>query len=396
MALSDLVWQGLFWGAALGSGSVFLGYPLFLALVALVVAKKPSENPSFPVELPSVSMLVVFRNAGNLVSDKIDNFLDLDYPTDKLELILISDGSEDWSNGLAEAFQNRRIRFFPRKAHLGKISGLNTGIPLCRGEIVVFSDVDAMLGSGAVRTLVRHFWNPGIGGVCGLRVVAKNPGAMGEGQKKFIQWDSAVKSLEMRANLSVTSHDGKLYAIRKELFSPVPPGVTDDAYVSLSIIRQGSDFTFDPDARAFIRLPSQDAGHELERRKRIVSTSLRGLWLNRCLFDPRRYGLFAAGLFINKVVRRMVPFFLMIVFLSSLALASSWFYRLMAWSQTAGYGLALMYPLMQGRLETGWGRGVKRISGLAYFFCVGMAGTLLGVVGFLSGEKITKWDPQKK
>lgn len=313
-------------------------------------------------------------------------------------MILVSDGTTDLSRQMAQTFQGPRIRFFHFDDHQGKIACLNFGITQCRGEIVVFSDVDAILDTNAVKTLCRHFLDPAVGGVCGRRKLARNRSKLGSGQRKFVRWDTMIKQLEMANNLSVTSHDGKLYAIQKKLYTRIPRGVTDDAFLSLSVVRQGHRFVFDPEAVAVIPVPSYDARHELMRRKRIVSASLNGLWIHRALFDVKKCKLFAAGLFINKVVRRALPVFLILMLLSSFFLSAWPLMAVLFWCQAAGYLFFLSFPLGLVRLpdRPAWLRFIKKTGSTGYFFCVGMAGTLLGIISFLSGEKISKWDPIKK
>ncbi|MEH0019286.1 MAG: glycosyltransferase [Desulfobacter sp.] len=401
MALHELFFLSLLILSGLAVFSVFFGYPLFLVLVApFVRAGEGKEARGFQEAVSSVSILVIFRNPGTMVQEKIDNFLALDYPKEKLELVLVSDGSDDASTGIAESARSGQIKFHHFKEHVGKTNCINTGISLCQGDIVLFSDVDAVIEPDVVERLCKHFRDPDVGGVCGQRVVGEKISGIASGQMAFIRWDSVIKRLEDRAGLSLTAHDGKLYAIRKALFRTVPQGVTDDAYISLSVTGQGSRFAFDPRAFAFIKMPSRNTGHELSRRRRIVSTSLRGLWLNRRLFNPFKYGLFSMGLFVNKVVRRLIPFCLMGIFLASFGLASSGsiVFTLFLACQAAGYLLFLLYPGVIRRLDSRnpWVRRVRKIIGIGYFFCVGMGGTVLGVISFLSGEEITKWDPVKK
>lgn len=400
----DMLVDGLWWTAFLtGTGMcflVFIGYPVILFLLSRIFPQRKQISVSGNAVEKSVSMLVVFRNADSLIEKKIHNFLHIDYPLDRLELILVSDGSTDASRQMAAAAENqdRRIRFFHFDAHQGKIACLNFGITRCRGEIVVLTDVDATLNQKSIKTLCAHFEVESVGGVCGRRAVKETRSKIREGQKKFIRWDTRIKELEMDNTLSITSHEGKLYAVRKSLYTEIPPGVTDDAFLSLSIVRQGFRFVFDPDAIAFIHAPSRDTRHELMRRKRIVSTSLNGLWINRSLFNWRRYGFFSAGLFINKVLRRMIPVFLILVFVSSFALSDYLSMAVFFWLQVMGYGCFLSYPLIWVRLpETVPGFGwAKKVAGVGYFFCVGMAGTLWGCIHFFSKEKISKWDPIKE
>ena len=398
MTPCDFIAIGLFW---IGFGCpffVFVLYPGFLFLGCHATPGKNNHNNGF--NLPSISVLVVFRNSQDLLEEKIKNFSALDYPKEKLELIMVSDGSTDRSIEIIEMAKSLPIKLYNLYNHQGKISGLNFGVEKCSNDIILFSDADAILEIYALRKIVRHFCNPLIGGVCGKRLINEGLSKTQAGQEKFIQWDTMIKSLEMKSGISITSNDGKIYAIRKRLFLPVRPGVTDDAYIALSIIQQKYRFVFEPKAIAFIKKPSRYTMHELVRRKRIVSTSLTGLKHHIGLFNPFKYGFFSFGLFINKVLRRMIPFALILILLTSLILslnnyiAATLFFRL----QITGYMFFLLYPAIISRLPDNpfWVQIIKKLGSIGYFFCVGMAGTFIGVLTFLSGRKISKWEPIKK
>lgn len=406
MVLLDWMVPALFFCSLFSIFLVFMGYPLFLVLLSISRQWKSAEKRPQERELQrkqghqTISILVVFRNAGKLLENKINNFYELDYPTEHLELVLVSDGTTDSSKEIAESSASQRVRFFHFNRHQGKTECLNYGVTQCRGEWILFSDADAVLDSGVLAIIARYLDDPSTGGICGRRVVEEKRVKIRSGQLTFIQWDTMIKKLEMKAGLSMTSHDGKVYAVKKELFVPVPPGVTDDAYISLTVVRQHRRFVFDPDAVAYIRTPSRNAGHELSRRKRIVSTSLNGLRMNKALFNPFRYGIFAAGLLINKVLRRLLPFALIGLFFSTLALGAGgdrWAAVLFG-CQAAGYGISISYPLIDritGK-HLPWLKLLHKTSSLGYFFCIGMLGTLWGVLGFITGERIEKWDPVKK
>lgn len=376
---------------------VFAGYPFFL--FAFSLGKKQRFNIPARDTVPYISVIVVFRNAEALIEQKILNFKELDYPEAKIEMVLVSDGTTDQSPDLIQNHLSGRIRLFHFKDHIGKAHGLNFGVKQSKGDILVFSDADSILSRDSIKVLSKYFSDPAIGGVCGQRSVLENHTHIRSGQMKYIEWDSMIKALEVKNGLSITSHDGKLYAVRKKLFNPVPDGVTDDSYISLSIIRQKYRFVFDADAIAFIRIPSRNGWHELKRRARIVCRSLNGLKMNRELFNPMRFGFFSIGLFVNKVLRRTLPFALILFFLTSLILCNKGVVpaAIAFWVQVAGYGLSLLHPFFCVRpmSDKAAGRFLKKISGLGFFFCLGMLGTLLGVVLFFSGKEITKWDPEK-
>lgn len=365
--------------------AVFLLYPAFAWLLSLA---RRRAAPMARQDLPSVSVITVVRNGEGLVRAKIENGLSLAYPEGKLEVVLYSDGSTDGTERVAREFEVRGVRVLASAEHLGKIHGLNAASEASTGEVLVFTDADALLAPEAVERLVRALDDPGVGGACGQRAIARDTGEMREAQADYIRFDSWIKRVESRLG-RITSNDGKLYALRRSARRPLPPAVTDDLFAALSVIEQGRGFVFEPSARAFIRTPSRDAGHEVARRRRIVCRSLRGIWLARGLLNPLRTGWFAAGLFVNKVVRRLLPLALLGVLAASAVLAwesSTW--RVVLAAQAAGYLLAAAGPLLRGL------PGARLLSRGTYV-CAGMLGTLLGLLDFLAGKQVDRWDPVK-
>ncbi|MBI5233205.1 MAG: hypothetical protein HY880_02510, partial [Deltaproteobacteria bacterium] len=177
------------------------------------------------------------------------------------------------------------------------------------------------------------------------------------------------------------------------LFSPVPLTVTDDLHVSLLVVRQRKRFIFEPGAVAFIRMPSRDARHELERRRRIVSTRMRGVFIMRELLNPFRFGVYSFGLFVSKVVRSFLPAALIFLFLTSAHLAFySTLIALFFLSQSLFYATALSYPLFLKKMK---GRLFEKVGSIAYYFCVGNIGTFLGLMDWAQGRETAKWEPKK-
>ncbi len=384
---------------AIASLCVLLTSLLLLALFALypialwsAACFRPKRAGSSDTGRRSVSMLVAVRNGQSYIGDKIRNALELDYPEREFEIIVYSDGSTDDTERIIRQLEGPRVLGRVSSEHVGKAGVLNRGVLECRGEILVFSDADALLDRDALRALVVHFDDPRVGGVCGQRVISSDGRALKTAQRRYIGFDSAIKSLESRFG-RITSNDGKLYAIRRDLFQPIPEAVTDDLYVCLSVIRQGFDFLFEPAARAAIRLPSRSASHEVRRRRRIVSRSLRGIGMMRELLDPRRFGAYSFALFVNKVLRRLVPICLVLLFAGTAVLAA--YYRaamVLLIPQIVFYAAALAYPA--GARNAGKG-AFRRLTSVPFYFCVGNYGTLLGLADFMAGRRVTRWDPQK-
>lgn len=369
--------------------AAFALYPVALWMAA---RRRPAAEPGDDAGVPFVSMLVAVRNGEAHIGDKIRNALDLEYPSDRFEIIVHSDGSTDGTVRIIRQLEGPQVVCLESRRHIGKAQSLNRGIDECHGDIIVFSDADAMLERSALRALVPHFNDPRVGGVCGQRVLSRDGRPFKEAQHRYIAFDSAIKTLESRRG-RITSNDGKLYAIRRSLFRPIPEAVTDDLFVCLSVIHQRYDFIFEPQARAFVRLPSRTASHEVERRRRIVCRSLRGIRLMRELLDPRRHGAYAFGLLINKVLRRLLPIILIMVLISTAVLSA--FHpaaAILLLLQAGFYAAALAYPVL-ARIPAA-GRFRRAVS-VPFYFCVGNYGTLLGLADFLVGRRVAKWDPNK-
>jgi cellulose synthase/poly-beta-1,6-N-acetylglucosamine synthase-like glycosyltransferase len=393
MLLLEGLLVSLFVGSLSGVLLVFGLYPLVVTLSGWFragAAREPGGGA------PSASLLVALRNAEALAGEKMQNALALE-PPGALEIVFVSDGSTDRTVEVLRAAAAGRAEVLEVVEHEGKAHALNLGAARCRHEILVFSDADALLAPDALRWLLGPFVDPAVGGVCGQRVIQRGEGgALSGAQGSYIAADSAVKRAESRLG-SVTSNDGKLYAVRRELFRPIAPGATDDLYSCLSIVEQGRRFVFEPRALAFIRTPSRSARHELGRRRRIVSRSLNGIARKRALLNPLRHGFFAFQLLVNKVCRRLLPLFLVGLFLSSLALSARPEHvvaRALLLLQLAFYALALAHPLLAHPLLARVPI-VRKASSTAWYFCVGNLGTLLGLADFLRGKEAVKWDPIK-
>ncbi|MDI3325738.1 glycosyltransferase [Pontibacterium granulatum] len=377
----------------LGIGVLFGGYPFILFL-------QRKQNGTGAVvelpdaELPSLSVLVAVRNGEGLIEKKVRNALDLDYPEDRLEVVVVSDGSTDMTGEILERIDDKRFKFYLLQEHKGKQEALNVGMSHCRGDVVLFTDADAVLERDAARQLVKHFSDQNVGGVGGQRLILDQHGKMKGAQKSYIKADSQVKILESKSG-STTSNDGKIYAIRRELFQGVAEAVTDDLYVCLTVLRQGKRFKFEPEAKAYIATPSRSSGHEMSRRRRIVNRSLRGIWLNREVLNPNRTSCqIAAGLFINKVMRRMLPFFLLLLIASTAILAvDNPPLLLFLGLQVVFIVMAVTHPLLE-RLPFKVSI-ISKVASLAFYFSLGNMGAFMGVIDFFSGQRPVRWDPKK-
>ncbi|MBI4709755.1 MAG: glycosyltransferase [Nitrospirae bacterium] len=363
---------------------------VLLSTLFLSVKKKEGVGTAAP---PAVSIITVVHNGEDLITKKIQNALSLNYPSGQYEIIIYSDGSTDNTADCVKPFLGGRVLFFSSEDHRGKINGMNEAAVHCSGDIIVFTNADAILKKDAVIKLAGHFSDPEIGGVCGQRIITEEKPGLKKAQSSFISFDSLIKKLESRSG-SISSNDGKIYAVRKNLYSPVPEGVTDDLYVCLSVISKGYRFIFEPDARAYIHLPSRTASHEVLRRRRITAASLMGIYLMKEVLNPFKYGMFSLNLMVNKILRRLLPVFLILLFLSSLLIAfRSPLAGIVLAAQIVFYLSAVFYHVfLRHSANIVF---LTKICSVIYYFCVGNYGLLMGLMDFLGGRQQTKWKPVK-
>ncbi len=385
----------LFFLCLLGAAAPLVLYP---AIAGLAARLRPRPWTSRTASLPSVSVIIVMRDAAAFVAQATTHFQALDYPAGKKELILYEDGlSEAFAAAAATKTHTAkddapRIVAASGGPSRGKARCLEQAAALARGEILVFADADSALAPQALVELTRPFADPAVGGVCGRRVIGRDSGRMRRAQGAYFDFDRTIKEAESRVG-SLTSNDGKIYAVRRTAFRGVPDGVPDDLFVCLDVVRQGLRFVYAPGAVATVRTPSRSEAHELERRRRIVCRSLRGIRMCRELLDPRRSGGYAAALFVNKVLRRGLPFFLAGMFVTSAILApGNAVFALLFLGQL---GLALLALAHPSRALAGRFGLLPRLAETAWYFLVGNLGTALGVLDFARGRVIVAWTPNK-
>lgn len=375
---------------ATGIFLVLGGYPLLLWLWCLrtPLADNPTDTNSDSAP-PSITLIVVVHNGENLIDNKLTNTLALDYPPDRLQVLVCSDGSTDSTSQQVTKRGDLRIRLLESAQRQGKNLTLNAGVATCDSDMLVFSDADARLHPQALKWLMAPMADPGVGGVCGQRVIGRDTTDLSEPQQDYIRFDSAIKKLESDLG-SITSNDGKLYAMRRRLYRGMARAVTDDLYNCLQVVDQGYRFVFAPRALAFIRTPSRNPAHELIRRRRIIARSLNGIGLMHGLLNPWRNFQFATGLLINKLLRRLLPVLLAGLLIGSLAgaLHSHWL-ALLLLGQAAFYGAALLHRMLRPVPLVG------HVAEAALYFSLGNYATLLGMLDFLRGVRPDVWEPVK-
>jgi cellulose synthase/poly-beta-1,6-N-acetylglucosamine synthase-like glycosyltransferase len=366
--------KAVFWASAALIAYAYLGYPLWLNLRRAWRGTTVRKSEFTPF----VSFVIAVRNEAETLPRKLANLSAIDYPADRFEIIVVSDGSSDTTPQFLQASASDRLQFVVLSAHVGKAAALNHGVQVARGELLVFTDARQEIEPGALRQLLANFADPAVGCVSGELVLGSGDSA-GHHEGVGLYWRMEKKIREWEAaSGSVIGATGAFYAVRKCLVPILPPGtILDDVYIPLNVVRQGARVLFEPAARAHDRLP-QHAEREFQRKVRTLTGNYQLLQLAPWLLtraNPVRFEFVS-----HKLIRLIVPFALLGALISS-AMLQEPFYRIALVMQLAFYASATL-SLAGQRL--GW---FGRIGRVAYSFLLLNSAAVVALVNFLTGKK---------
>ena len=374
--------QSLFWMATLLIAYVLVGYPLFLVLLARSRAGVP---PRISGDLPRLTLLISAYNEKAVIEEKLRNALALDYPRELLEIIVISDCSDDGTDEIVLRYAPLRVRLVRLVERLGKSAGLNLGVQQALGDVLVFSDANAMYQQDAVRMLVRHFSDPRIGYAVGNARYVECAGQAASAESESLYWKMETWLKQKESDFgSVVGGDGAIYAIRRELFTSLRPTDINDFLNPLQIIIRGYRGVYDRKA-----VCHEEAGDSFEkefrRKTRIISRSLNAVCRAPRVLLPWVQPRHWIALISHKVLRWFIPLFLLVLFFTSLCLWHAPFYGAVFGLQLAFYFLAVLgwYMERSGKCP--------RILYLPYYSCLVNLASLLGVFKFLTGSLSPTW-----
>jgi cellulose synthase/poly-beta-1,6-N-acetylglucosamine synthase-like glycosyltransferase len=373
----------VFWGCVAAIAATYLVYPLSLRLPALVRRRHTIGD-----ETPFVTLVISAYNESAVIGEKLDNALALDYPADRLEVLVISDASDDGTDAIVAEYADRGVVLRRQEPRGGKSLGLTKFVPRARGEILVFSDANSLYAPDALRKLVRHLQDPTVGFVAGHQRYLAAEGAAGASESLYWRYETWVKRLESRAG-SVVGGDGAIMAIRAGLFEPLREDDINDFLLPLRIVARGYRGVFDPEAVCYGRTADSFRG-EFRRKVRIVNRSFRALFRVPQVLNPFRVGVFAFQVLFHKLLRWFVPFFLLALAAAhvGLAIADDGLFRWALPVHAAFYGLAALHAVPFARR---W-----RLVYVPYYFCVVNAAAGLGILTCLLGLRFSTWKPERE
>ncbi|MFG0332202.1 MAG: glycosyltransferase family 2 protein [Maioricimonas sp. JB049] len=362
--------------------TTYFGYPLVLVL-ARPLRRRHLIDESLT---PSVTLVISAYNEATVIREKIENALSLDYPRDRLEVMVISDESDDGTDKIVTEYTDRGVQLFRQVPRRGKSMGLTRFVPEIASDIIVFSDANSIYRKDAIRKLVRHFADPKVGFTVGHQRYYEDQTQTTESESLYWRYETFLKTEECQLT-SVVCGDGAIYAIRAELFEPLREDDINDFYLPLRIVVRGYRGIFDPEAVCYEQT-AEDFRGEFRRKIRIVNRSLTAVLRVPQALNPFRVGMFAPQLLVHKVIRWFVPFCLIATLITNVVLAlNSSTYQLLLVAQLSFYGLASLHLLP--------GLSRLKLTYVPYYFCLINYAAFRGVLGSLSGRRIAIWQPER-
>jgi cellulose synthase/poly-beta-1,6-N-acetylglucosamine synthase-like glycosyltransferase len=328
----------LFWATAIFATYAFIGYAGLMWVLARVRPKPVNKRPI----RPKVSIVMAVHNGGSVLAAKLKNFSELTYPKDLVELVVASDGSTDITANILNSAPQVKTVLCPR---VGKAEALNRALAESSNEIVVFTDVRQRIETDAIAELVANFADENVGCVSGELMFSPAMGSNLSGVSAYWQLEKLIRKCESDSG-SVIGATGALYAVRRSLIRPLPPGtLLDDVYIPLHVLREGKRVIFEPNARVWDEL-SPGTGLEFRRKVRTLAGNFQMLELAPwAITDGAVWFRFVS----HKFTRLLAPWLLLVMFFSAWGLAgSTLFYLVLAIVQSIFYGVALAVAMVPG------------------------------------------------
>jgi cellulose synthase/poly-beta-1,6-N-acetylglucosamine synthase-like glycosyltransferase len=375
----------LFWTCLALVAYAYAGYPLLLAGLARLFGRRSrAPNPAADADLPAVSLLVTAYNEEAEIDKRVRTALVTDYPADKLEIVIASDGSTDATAAIVRRYARRGVRLLDYRPRRGKASVLTAAFPELRGDIVLLSDANTQIDPSALRQMVRWFQDPRVGVVCG-RLILTDPRTGRNVDGLYWQYETFLKKREGRLG-ALLGANGAIYAIRRDLFRPIPAGtIIDDFVIPLQArLRTGCAIVYEAGAAATEATPLH-IGDEFRRRSRIGAGGFQSICLLWPLLHPR-HGWTAFTFLSHKVLRWLCPFFLLGLAATNLCLLDRPLYRGLLVGQAGFYLVSLLAALLPARA-----RALRPLR-LTTMFTSMNAALLVGFWRWLRGRQQAAWE----
>jgi cellulose synthase/poly-beta-1,6-N-acetylglucosamine synthase-like glycosyltransferase len=364
----------------------YAGYPLLVYLLSLAL---PQTVKRGEIE-PAVSIIITAYNEEKDIAAKLENTFALDYPKNKLEIIVASDCSSDTTDAIVRSFAARGVKLHRQERRLGKTSAQNAAVEIATGEIILFSDATTMYRPDVLRAVLPNFADATVGCVSGKLVyVDPTDSGIGKGAKSYWSYETFIKESESRA-CSLIGVSGCLYAVRRSAYVPLYPEACSDFLIATKIYEQGLRTVYEP-AAVSTEETNRHSDRELNMRVRVISQTYTDLFRHIYMMNPFRSGFYAVQLFSHKVLRYAVPVWLVLMFASSIVLS---------FSSTAFFVLFLLqagfYSIAVATLTLSKGGASIGALAVPQYFVLANVASVIAFFRFIKGDRFATWEPVRE
>ncbi len=371
---------------------IFYAYVGYAMLLKVIGKPKPIALPTAAFT-PPVSILCAVYQGKDSIQKKIENSFASNYPSDKIEFLIVTDGSDDGTPEIIESIGNPRVKLIRQEPRQGKTAAQKKGIAAASHEILICTDLTTMLEPDSIRELVKPLADESIGLVSSEDIWVNSDGsATQSAQGAYVKYEMWLRNRESSIN-SIVSASGCFYAVRKKFFEPIPDFLIDDIVIPMTVVEHGARAIHRSEARSLVpMIPKADK--EFPRRARMTLGGINALWYKAHMLNPFRYGLFALQLASHKLARWMVPFWmLLLLIVPTIAIVMNLEWRLfwggLLFAQLLAYLVALV-----GYLKRNDGSTPAPIR-LIYFLVSSNLALLLSWYYFFTNPKQTTWSQSR-
>lgn len=390
----------VFWFSLLIIIYTYFLYPLLLWLLCFFF-KRPINKKDIT---PSVSLIIAAHNEEKCIKEKIKDSLNLDYPRDKLEIIVASDCSSDRTDEIVREYEDKGIKLVRQQVRKGKTAAQNKAVESAKGEILVFSDAPTMYRANAIKKIVRNYNDLKIGCVAGEVIYRSDTAStIGNGGALYWKYESKIKQLESDLG-SILGAAGCIYSMRKSLYFPMDESYISDFLSPLEIAVRSLDDDFlapirvyfkgvrsvmEPEAIAYEKT-SKSLAEEFKMRSRVITRAIAGLVHMRKILNPFVFTKYSFQIVSHKILKWLVPVFMIIIFISNLSLLHNKFYYITFQLQLLFYVLAILgFVLDKVKLPR------VNVFFVPYYFCIVNLAVLFGICKNIIGKKDRLWTPKR-
>jgi len=372
---------------------IYVGYPLIVIMLAKFFRRPVQKQPI----LPAVTIVIPTFNEEAVITEKIENTLNLDYPSDRLQIVVCDDASADRTVEIVSSYAGAGVTLSQAGARAGKVGGLNRALDLATGDIFIIADADILPAPNALRELVANFADETVGCVLAETRMKSSEDDTSESGGLYWRYEARIRHSESDIHSTVAA-TGHFMALRRKLLQPIPMHVIlDDFYLAMMTIRQGYRVVSEPKAIVWER-PTQSMGDEVSRRSRLTAGRFQIISMSR-EYLPYLPLLLQFQVISHKFLRLAIPHLMIGTLLSNilfvwLSIGATWSLWMLIMTaalilQGTFYGLAVAGKLLFGKLSKR--SKVIKLLMLPYYLCATNFAGLAGLANFISGKRTVLW-----